>query len=145
MEFGDIKMRILANGCFDLFHDGHKYILSTALEWAERDEVLILLNSDTSIRELKGESRPINKEDQRRHQITMWIKDMYPLSKVTISTFSTEEQLSEMIDEFGPDIILKGNDRPDTRDIVGSDKWPVCIIPRLHKDGKDISTSDLLK
>lgn len=136
-------MRIITNGCFDLFHDGHKHILSIALEWADRDEVLILMNSDSSIRELKGEGRPISDEGQRRHQITMWIKEMYPLARATIATFSTEEQLAEIIDEFGPDLLLKGNDRPDTRDIVGSDKWPVCIIPRLRRDGEDISTTGL--
>lgn len=138
-------MKIVTNGCFDLFHDGHKHILSMAIEWAGRDELLILMNSDSSIKELKGESRPIDNEGQRRYLITTWIKKMYPLAKVTIATFNTEEELYEMINEFNPEMLLKGNDRPDIRDIVGSDKYPVCIIPRLQRDGKDISTSNLLK
>ena len=136
-------MRIVVNGCFDLFHDGHRYILSRAFEWAE--EILVLINTDVSIKELKGENRPVNNEGQRRHDIIQWIKYCDKEDIVTIAEFATEEQLKEMIDEFKPDIILKGNDRPDTRDIVGSDKWPVCIIPRLNKDGKPISTTAILK
>ena len=129
-------MRIVVNGCFDLFHKGHEYILSKALEWAgEGGAIKVLLNSDYSIRWLKGPDRPINKYEIREATIQAFIKQWcldrmcYPQWKVVL--FDVEEQLSIRINEFKPDMILKGNDRFDIREIVGSDKWPVCILPRL--------------
>jgi D-beta-D-heptose 7-phosphate kinase/D-beta-D-heptose 1-phosphate adenosyltransferase len=137
-------MKIIVNGCFDLFHDGHKYILGIACNWADKGELLILLNSDYSVKELKGENRPINNENTRRYNITQFCRQFYPKTCIAIAPFSTEEELSKYIDEYKPDMIIKGNDRPDVRDIIGSKNWPVCIIPRLKKDGKEISTSNLI-
>ncbi len=142
-------MKIVVNGCFDLFHDGHKYLLSKALSWSNHEEVLVLINSDSSVRSIKGDRRPIQSIEDRCHHvrsfITNWCSSCmeYPTSYIT--EFDTEEQLKNLIDKFKPDIILKGNDRTDVKTIVGSDNWPVCILPRIKdKDGNDISTTSLL-
>ena len=138
-------MKIIVNGCFDLFHDGHRYLLGLACDWAGKGEVLVLLNSDHSVKELKGENRPIDNEDNRRYNITQFCRESSPETRLAIAPFSTEEELAKYIDEFQPDMIVKGNDRPDVRDIVGSENWPICIVPRLKKEGKDISTTGMLK
>jgi len=129
-------MRIVVNGCFDLFHKGHEYILSKALEWAgDGGAVKVLLNSDYSIRQLKGLGRPVNKYEVREAAvqafIRQWCLDRMSYPPRDITWFDVEEQLGKLIDQFRPDMILKGNDRFDIREIVGSDKWPVCILPRL--------------
>ena len=138
-------MKIIVNGCFDLFHDGHRYLLDLACNWADKGEVLVLLNSDRSVKELKGKNRPIDNEDDRHYNITQFCRESSPEICLAVTLFSTEEELAKYIDDFEPDMILKGNDRPDVRDIVGSENWPVCIVPRLKKDGKDISTTTLVK
>jgi cytidyltransferase-like protein len=129
-------MRIVVNGCFDLFHEGHKYILLKALEWAgDCGSIKVLLNSDFSVSQLKGSSRPVDTFQRRFNNIyafvRIWSQNHMSYPEVSIRDFDTETQLSEMINEFRPDIILKGNDRFDIRKIVGSDRWPVCILPRL--------------
>ncbi len=57
------KTIVTTNGCFDLLHRGHLYILSSAA--AEGDVLIVGLNSDRSVRENKDPSRPINPEDER--------------------------------------------------------------------------------
>jgi len=146
-------MRVVVNGCFDCFHDGHKYLIDKAFNMAtRRGTVYILINSDISVSELKGSPRPIDLFENRLEKIyNYWkkkTKNMFCAYGPKLETymFNTEEELKEKIDELRPDIILKGNDRPDVREIVGSDKWPVCILPRLKdKNGDDISTTNNLK
>jgi D-beta-D-heptose 7-phosphate kinase/D-beta-D-heptose 1-phosphate adenosyltransferase len=138
-------MKIVLNGCFDLFHTGHQYLLELALKWSNYGEVLVLINSDDSVRALKGHSRPIENSTQRTAHIleaeAAWsIKNMcYP--QVEVKVFDTDTDLKQAIDEFKPDMIIKGSDWPDVREIVGSDRWPVCIVPRLHDKDGDISTT----
>jgi len=138
-------MKIIVNGCFDLFHNGHRYLLGLACDWADKGELLVLLNSDHSVKELKGENRPVDNEDIRRYNITKFCRETSPKIHLAIACFSTEKQLTTMIDDYEPDMIIKGNDRPDVRNIIGSKNWPVCIIPRLKKNGEDISTSSFIK
>jgi rfaE bifunctional protein nucleotidyltransferase chain/domain len=57
------KTIVTTNGCFDILHRGHLHILSSAA--AEGDVLIVGLNSDRSVRESKGSSRPINPEEER--------------------------------------------------------------------------------
>ena len=134
---------IIINGCFDCFHAGHQYLIHVARIWASK-RVVVLLNSDSSVKRLKGIGRPINDFDTRVKNINEYWKSLHylDLAHLELYAFNTEKQLAEIIDKLEPSMILKGNDRPDVREIVGSDKWPVCILPRLKdKDNKDISTT----
>jgi D-beta-D-heptose 7-phosphate kinase/D-beta-D-heptose 1-phosphate adenosyltransferase len=137
-------MRIVTNGIFDCFHDGHKHILNRAAKWGK--EIFILINTDESARELKGSKRPVDILKTRIDKIqghTLKFGTLGP--KWYTLPFHTEEELALIIDCLRPDMILKGNDRPDVREITGSDKWPVCILPRLKdKDGQDISTTRII-
>jgi D-beta-D-heptose 7-phosphate kinase/D-beta-D-heptose 1-phosphate adenosyltransferase len=138
---------ILINGCFDCFHEGHKYLIRTARKFSRK--VIVLLNSDISVRKLKGINRPIDNQETRRDNIWKYWKELGYLNgcgQIQIHYFDTEEELKLLIDKFQPDMIIKGNDRPDVRDIIGSDKWPICILPRLKDTtGEEFSTTRIIK
>jgi len=140
-------MKIIVNGCFDCFHEGHKYILEQAWRFAHQGIVYVLLNDDNSIRKLKRE--PIINENQRYNTIVEYWNskhNRYDYTIFHVLHFNTEEELYKLIEDINPDMILKGNDRTDVREIVGSDKWPICILPRLKdKNGNDISTTNKIK
>jgi D-beta-D-heptose 7-phosphate kinase/D-beta-D-heptose 1-phosphate adenosyltransferase len=155
-------MRILTNGCFDLFHDGHKDLFEKIFKIFGDQinffiDLLVLVNSDNSVRQLKGPERPIDNITKRIINIQRFIEKIekqYIYSstsfkstsiKLNIVSFKNEEELKKLINSFNPDIIVKGNDRPDVRDIIGNDKYPVLIIPRIIKDGELISTTNILK
>ena len=143
-------MRIVTNGCFDCFHDGHRRLIEKALKWSNGGEVLILLNSDDSIQKLKGLDRPQNTFQIRKEDIEVFrknwsIKHMeYP--DVHVVRFDTEEQLLSCINNFEPDIVIKESGRSDMKEIVDSLNWPICFIPRSkNKKGEDISTTDIIQ
>ena len=138
---------VIINGCFDCFHSGHQHLLDKAFDMS-RKWVIILLNDDFSIEQLKGR-KPIDSYEVRKAKIHEYCKknhSCYGPPYYQIHDFCTETELSVLMDRFAPDIILKGNDRPDVREITGSDKWPVCIIPRIKdKNNNDISTTRIIK
>lgn len=139
-------MKVVINGCFDLLHQGHVRLIKMALKYSEEGRVLILVNSNESVERLKGQGRPfdditIRGENIRKvidhYQVT---RKLYPNFKVRI--FNTEKELEEIIDDFKPCMIIKGDDRPDVRDIVGYGKWPILFIPTVKdEDGDKVSTT----
>jgi D-beta-D-heptose 7-phosphate kinase/D-beta-D-heptose 1-phosphate adenosyltransferase len=126
-------MRVVVNGCFDRLHSGHKYILVHALRIAHISDgkLLVLLNSDESVRRLKGPNRPLETWDIRSNKILEYLQIFAPSMMHQVTEFDTEEELEEHILKFHPHMIVKGNDRPDVREIVGSDRFPVLIVPRI--------------
>lgn len=143
-------LKIVINGCFDLLHEGHIHLIHTALRNSFEGTVLILINSDKSVRELKGEGRPIQDVRVRGHNVEKvyqaWCLKHRENTKVSIVIFNNEQELEEKIDKFKPDMIIKGDDRPDTREIIGSGKWPILILPRLKdKCGEEYSTTKKVK
>jgi len=143
-------MRIVINGCFDNFHGGHRYLISEALRYARGGYVFIFINDDNSVTSLKGEDRPIVKCKDREEAVNdytnLWSSVEHEYPNVQVLSFSREEDLAYLIDRAQPDMIIKGNDRTEVKEIVGSDKWPVLIIPRIKdNDGVDISTTNILK
>ena len=144
------RIKIVFNGCFDLFHAGHKYIIHRAMDIIMPKDILIGLNSDQSVRKLKGGNRPVLHLGERADAIQRCIDEWTQINLLHVRTkivpFDTEEELAKIIDDFEPSLIVKGNDRPDVREIVGSTNWPVLIIPRItNKEGNDISTSEILR
>jgi len=147
-------MRIVTNGCFDLFHTGHRYFLKECIKFAGEGELLVLVNSDRSVRELKGKGRPIDECRYRVGSVALFLEDYFKNLKgpqpnsYSIRTFDTEDELFDLIWSFKPDLIVKGNDR-DVRTIVGSVNFSVAIVPRLMEQGPtgkiDISTTRILK
>ena len=115
-----------ANGCFDLLHPGHMHLLETAARSCDR--LIVGLNSDASVKRLKGDSRPIQNARQRAAV-------MSSLPLVDGVAVFVEDTPLELITALQPDIIFKGGDyRPE--DVVGGDiaaarGGEVIIIPTL--------------
>lgn len=102
---------VFTNGCFDLFHVGH---LKVFQECKKRGDVLVVgLNSDRSVRALKGPKRPIIPQNER----ALLIAGLVPVDYVTIFDQDTPEKLIRLVQ---PDVLIKGGDWKADR-IVGSD------------------------
>lgn len=92
---------VLTNGCFDLLHAGHIYFLEQARRAG--DALFIALNSDASVRALKGPARPLQSERERAYALSA-------LSCVDVVFIFNEPRLSGEIRALRPDIYVKAGD-----------------------------------
>jgi D-glycero-beta-D-manno-heptose 1-phosphate adenylyltransferase len=92
---------ILTNGCFDLLHVGHVRYLSAAKQLG--DILVVGLNSDASVRQLKGADRPINSEADRAEILAA-------LTVVDHVVVFAEMRVSRLINILRPDLYVKGGD-----------------------------------
>jgi rfaE bifunctional protein nucleotidyltransferase chain/domain len=95
------KRVVLTNGCFDLLHPGHCHALRQAR--LQGDALFVLLNSDESIRYLKGPDRPILREDQRAFSLAC------QESVDAVILFSSERATDEIL-KISPDLYCKSGD-----------------------------------
>ena len=95
------KKVVFTNGCFDLLHPGHVRYLQQAR--ALGDALIVALNSDRSVRELKGDKRPILTEAERSEV-------MAALACVDFVTVFDEPTPREIISALLPDVLVKGGD-----------------------------------
>ncbi len=95
------KTIAFTNGCFDILHEGHIFSLSQAAK--EADILVVGVNSDASVKRLKGESRPINNENSRSLVLASLVITDY------IVVFE-EDTPFELITAFLPNVIVKGGD-----------------------------------
>jgi rfaE bifunctional protein nucleotidyltransferase chain/domain len=100
---------VFTNGCFDLIHPGHIRYLQEARRLG--DALIVALNSDRSVRELKGETRPILDQNERAEV-------MAALGCVDLVTIFDESTPLEVIAAIAPDVLVKGGDW-DLGHIVG--------------------------
>jgi D-beta-D-heptose 7-phosphate kinase/D-beta-D-heptose 1-phosphate adenosyltransferase len=102
-----IRMRLksktvaFTNGVFDILHEGHITVLSKAASFA--DVLIVGVNSDTSVKKLKGESRPVNQESSR----ALILASLIMVDAVVI--FEEETPL-DLIKIIKPDVLIKGGD-----------------------------------
>ena len=89
------------NGCFDLLHPGHVHLLEQARGWCDR--LVVGLNSDSSVKRLKGQSRPIQGEAARAAVLAS-------LASVDLVTVFEEDTPEELIRLARPDVLVKGAD-----------------------------------
>lgn len=99
----DGKKVVFTNGCFDILHAGHVRYLTAARELGDR--LVIGLNSDASVRRLKGPKRPVAPENDRAEVLSA----LGAVDAVTLFDDDTPERLIEML---LPDILVKGADWP---------------------------------
>jgi len=125
------KKTVFTNGCFDILHTGHLTLLKEAK--AQGDYLIVGLNSDDSIQNLKGNDRPYNNFAIRRQQL-----ELIPYVDEIIE-FS-EETPYNLIKDIKPNLIVKGGDYT-IEEVVGHDLAPVHIVPTV----KGHSTTDILK
>lgn len=105
------KKIVFTNGCFDILHSGHVMYLNEAR--AQGDLLFVGLNSDASVKRLKGEERPINAEVDRKIVLEN-------LKAVDFVEIFEEDTPLELIKAVNPQMLVKGGDwTPDQ--IVGSD------------------------
>jgi len=95
------KRLVLTNGCFDLLHVGHVRYLQAAR--ALGDALAVALNSDASVRALKGEGRPINPEDDRAEVLAA-------LECVDYVAIFSEMRATRFLETVNPAIYVKGGD-----------------------------------
>ena len=97
---------VLTNGCFDLLHVGHVRYLEAARRGG--DALAVALNSDASVRTLKGENRPLNSQDDRAEILAA-------LACVDFVTIFDDERVTSLIERVRPMAYAKGGDyRLDT-------------------------------
>jgi D-beta-D-heptose 7-phosphate kinase/D-beta-D-heptose 1-phosphate adenosyltransferase len=98
--YGGGKPLAFTNGCFDIFHAGHVKLFAH-MRWLCPDHVIVVgLNSDASVRRLKGSSRPINKLEDRRAvlEACRFVDHVLPFD---------EDTPLELIRRIGPDVLVK--------------------------------------
>jgi D-beta-D-heptose 7-phosphate kinase/D-beta-D-heptose 1-phosphate adenosyltransferase len=127
---------VFTNGCFDILHYGHAYLLQYAR--SQGDFLVLGLNTDASVRRFKGPTRPFVSEDQRAYMLSL-----YPF--IDLIVLFDEDTPLNLIEAIRPDILVKGGDyTPETvvgRDFVESYGGKVAICPRLE----GLSTTDLVR
>jgi len=121
------KTIVFSNGCFDILHRGHIEYLSKAASLG--DVMLIGLNSDASVKRLKGPNRPVQ-DEQSRAMV------MASLKFVDYVILFEEDTPYELIDYLKPDILVKGSDYKED-EIVGADI--------VKKNGGKVVTIDLVE
>lgn len=105
------KTIVFSNGCFDILHRGHVEYLSKAADLG--DKLIIGLNTDASVKRLKGPSRPVNDEKARGVVLAA-------LEFVDAIVFFEEDTPYNLIKRVQPDVLVKGKDYK-AEDIVGYD------------------------
>ncbi len=95
------KTYVVTNGCFDILHIGHARYLKETKKYA--DYSIILLNSDKSVKTIKGENRPINNENDRAEMLTY-------LNCVDYVVLFEESSPAQLLEKIKPDVYTKGAD-----------------------------------
>ena len=127
---------VFTNGCFDLLHKGHLDLLSKASTYG--DILIVGLNSDSSVRKIKGKERPIENEKIRS-------KNLLKLNYVNYVIIFDSETPQDLIKTIVPNVLVKGGDYNDTT-IIGakeviSNGGKVKIVPLTA----GYSTSSIIK
>ncbi len=121
------KKIVFTNGCFDLIHTGHTRYLAKAKSFG--DVLVVAVNSDSSVRGIKGSKRPINSEAER-------METLAALESVDFVTLFAEPDPHRVISELQPDVLVKGGDwRIDQiigRDVVEARGGSVKTVPYLE-------------
>lgn len=131
------KKIVATNGCFDLLHVGHVRYLNAAR--ALGDALIVGINGDESVRELKGAGRPVNSENDRAEIVAA-------LECVDLVTIFPEMRATRFLELAAPDVYVKGGDykqdtlNADEREVLQKIGAKIDIVP--FEPG--YSTSDLL-
>jgi len=127
---------VFTNGCFDILHAGHVDLLEDAAR--EGDVLVVALNSDASVRGLKGPQRPINPQQQRTRVLAA-------LAVVDYVVLFDDPDPGRLITGLLPDVLIKGGDwSPETiigSDVVKASGGRVATIPLKY----GASTTDIIK
>ena len=109
--------RIIVNGTFDIVHSGHLALLNYARSLG--DHLVVAIDSDRRVKELKGASRPVNTQSERQELLS----NLRSVDEVRI--FDSDQELVDIIAQCA--IMVKGSDYRD-RAIVGSEVCPSIVF-----------------
>ena len=127
---------VFTNGVFDLLHPGHVRYLQAAR--ALGDALIVAINSDRSVRAIKGPTRPVNPQRERA-------ETLLALAAVDLAVVFDEETPQQIVSAIQPDVLVKGADWGPTeivgRDVVEARGGRVVRIPLAE----GYSTSDLIR
>lgn len=105
-------IKVFVNGTFDLLHPGHIELLNTAKKFG--DHLLVAIDSDKRVKELKGDDRPINDQDTRK----IMMEALKPVDECAI--FNSKKELIDIIKNYKPNIMVVGSDY-EFKEVVGSE------------------------
>jgi len=118
---------VFTNGCFDILHYGHIDYLSKAADLGHK--LIVAVNSDSSVKKLKGEKRPLNPENARMALLSA-------LFFIDAVVLFSDETPYELISLLHPDILVKGGDYSEEQiagaDIVRQNGGKVVILPLVE-------------
>ena len=124
------------NGCFDVLHPGHLDLLVKAK--AMGDLLVVVVNSDASVRGLKGEGRPVLDQDSRLRMVSSFVQ------VDAVCLFGDEHELAQYVTAFKPNFLVKGGDwrgkKVTGADYVSRHGGRVVFVPHTHS----VSTTSLL-
>ncbi len=112
---------VFTNGCFDILHEGHRVLLQSAHSLG--DILVVGVNSDSSVARLKGETRPINRQEERALVLSL-------LPYVDFVIIFEEDTPLDLIKVLKPNTLVKGGDY-DSKQVVGADLVPEVVIINL--------------
>lgn len=124
------KPIVFTNGCFDILHKGHVELL----RYCENlGDLYVGINSDTSVKKLKGTNRPIHNQRDRKYMI----ENLFKVKEVIIFNELTPIKL---IKKIKPDLIVKGGDYEENN-VVGNLEAKIIIFPYI----KGYSSSKIIR
>lgn len=120
---------VFTNGCFDILHKGHMHVLNSCADLGYNVAVIVGLNTDASVKKLKGESRPVNNENDR----ALVLANLVCVDGIVL--FDTDTPY-DLIKHIQPDYLVKGGDYK-ADEIVGADIMQanggsVVIVPYVN-------------
>ena len=127
-------MKVMVNGTFDIIHRGHLMMLQHAKSLG--DHLLVAIDTDRRVAELKGENRPINSQDDRRYMLES-LKCVN-----TVYFFDSKEELIEIMKEYQPDVYVKGSDWKHDK---GSTAEQYCKQVIYYDRVSDYSTTNIIQ
>lgn len=136
---GGTMKKVLVGGCFDVIHFGHVDFLTSAKKLG--DYLVIALESDENVRRMKGESRPIHTQLQRKAMLTA-LKTVDEV--ILLPPLKTDEEYAELVRSVNPAVIaITEGDPIENKKRAHADKIraTVVVIPKIHTP----STSQLTK
>ena len=128
------KKIVFTNGCFDIIHLGHIKLLEECKKLSKNGRVIVGLNSDESVKKLKGKARPVNDQQSRK----VILESIKFVDEVIIFKEDTPEDL---LSRLKPDILVKGGDYTLEK-IVGK-QYAKQVVIFEYVDG--YSTTNIIK
>jgi len=129
-------VRVVVNGTFDILHPGHLALLNYAKSLGAF--LLVCIDTDRRVRELKGDTRPVNNETDRK-TLLLNIKAVDQ-----VELFDSDEELIEILKAYQPDIMVKGSDYKDQHIVGKSYCKSIEFFERIHEYSTTNTIQDIV-